>query len=184
MAESREIYQLGSPIIRSVALEVVDVQSDEIQTLIDDMIVTCKASKGVGIAAPQLGISQAIVIIASYPSERYPNAPLMEPTALSNPKIIAHAPTLHKDWEGCLSLPGIRAKVPRYTQIEVAYTSREGHAKRVTYNDFLARIFQHEYDHLIGKVFIDRIESTLDVVMEKEYQRIMEEAKNERQKQK
>lgn len=184
MVELREIYQLGSPVIRSLAEEVHDVHSEAIQTLIDDMIVTCKASKGVGIAAPQVGHAKAIVIIASYPSERYPNAPLMEPTALINPKIIAHAPTLHKDWEGCLSLPGIRAKVPRYTQIEVSYTTREGELQSVLYDDFLARIFQHEYDHLIGKVFIDRIESTLDVVMEKEYQRIMEEAKHERQKQK
>lgn len=173
MANLREIYQLGSDVIRSIAKDVDDVQSSEIQTLIDDMIFTCKSSKGVGIAAPQVNCSKAIVILASFPSERYPHAPTMEPTALINPKIISHSQEMVKDWEGCLSLPGIRAQVPRYREIEVSYLDRDGNEHRISYRDFLARIFQHEYDHLIGKVFIDRVESTLDVVMEKEYQRII-----------
>jgi len=173
MAHLREIYQLGSSVIRSVAQDVSDIASAEIQTLIDDMIFTCKESKGVGIAAPQVNCSKAIVIIASYPSERYPKAPLMEPTALINPKILSHSPKIIKDWEGCLSLPGIRAQVPRYSEIEISYVDRVGEPHTVIYSDFLARIFQHEYDHLIGKVFIDRVESTLDIVMEKEYQRII-----------
>jgi len=180
MANLREIYQLGSSVIRSVAEKVSDVHSADIQSLIDDMIFTCKESKGVGIAAPQVNCSQAIIIIASYPSERYPHAPMMEPTALINPKIISHSSSMLKDWEGCLSLPGIRAQVPRYREIEVSYTDREGSEHTVMYRDFVARIFQHEYDHLIGKVFLDRIESTLDVVMEKEYQRLMTEEKGER----
>ncbi len=173
MANIREIYQLGSPVIRSMAAKVEDVHSTQIQTLIDDMIVTCKDSKGVGIAAPQVNCPLAIVIIASEPSERYPSAPQMKPTALINPKIISHSHKMLKDWEGCLSLPGIRAQVPRYSEIEVAYTDRDGNEHHVIYSDFVARVFQHEYDHLIGKVFIDRVESTYDIVMEKEYQRIL-----------
>ncbi|KFL33213.1 MULTISPECIES: peptide deformylase [unclassified Sulfurospirillum] len=180
MANLREIYQLGSDVIRSVAAKVEDVHDVEIQTLIDDMIFTCKASKGVGIAAPQVNCAQAIVIIASEPSERYPNAPTMEPTALINPKILSHSHKIIKDWEGCLSLPGIRAQVPRYSEVEVLYTDRDGEEHTVIYSDFVARVFQHEFDHLMGKVFIDRVESTYDVVMEKEYQRIIGKTKGEK----
>lgn len=173
MANLREIYQLGSEVIRSMAEPVKEIHTPEIQALIDDMILTCQDSKGVGIAAPQVNCSKAIVIIASYPNERYPNAPKMEPTALINPKIISHSKEMFKDWEGCLSLPGIRAQVPRYNEIKVSYTDREGKSHTVVYHDFVARIFQHEYDHLIGKVFIDRVESTHDIVMEQEYRRII-----------
>lgn len=168
-----EISQLGSPIIRTVAKKVVGICSSEIQTLIDDMIFTCNESKGVGIAAPQIGHSLSIMIMASYPNTRYPYAPQMEPTALINPRVIDYSEEQVKDWEGCLSLPGIRALVPRHTHIEVIYLDREGKEQTVIFRDFLARLFQHEYDHLIGKVFIDRVESTQDIIMEKEYQRLM-----------
>lgn len=173
MSQTLEIFQLGSPIIRRVAKKVTDIKAPEIQTLIDDMIQTCLDSKGVGIAAPQIGHSLAIMIMASYPNARYPYAPKMEPTALINPKVLAYSEEQVKDWEGCLSLPGIRALVPRHTHIEVMYLDREGKEQSIVFRDFLARLFQHEYDHLIGKVFIDRVESTHDIIMEKEYQRLM-----------
>ena len=175
MSQLLEISQLGAPIIRFVAKEVRNILAPEIQTLIDDMIFTCKDSKGVGIAAPQVGHSLAIMIMASYPNKRYPYAPMMEPTALINPKVIAYSEETNKDWEGCLSLPGIRALVPRYNSIEVVYQDREGKEQQVIFQDFLARLFQHEYDHLIAKVFIDRVESTQEIIMEKEYQRLMRE---------
>ena len=174
MTKLLEIYQLGSDVIREVAQVVEDVQSDEIKQLIEDMIYTCNHLNGVGIAAPQVNASQAIIIMASKPNERYPHAPMMEPTALINPQIISHSEEMIKDWEGCLSLPGIRAQVPRYTQIKVSYTDTNATEHIVTFKDFVARIFQHEYDHLLGKVFIDRVESTKDIVMEKEYKRILE----------
>ena len=174
MPQHLEIFQLGAPIIRMVAKRVPDIKAVEIQTLIDDMIQTCVESKGVGIAAPQIGHSLAIMIMASYPNSRYPYAPQMEPTALINPKVIDYTEEQVKDWEGCLSLPGIRALVPRHTYIEVQYFDREGREQTVVFRDFLARLFQHEYDHLIGKVFIDRVDSTQDVIMEKEYQRLMQ----------
>lgn len=173
MPQSLEVFQLGSPIIRMVAKRVTDIKVPEIQTLIDEMIHTCLESKGVGIAAPQIGHSLAIMIMASYPNARYPYAPKMEPTALINPKVIDYSEEQVKDWEGCLSLPGIRARVPRHTHIEVMYCDREGKEQTVIFRDFLARLFQHEYDHLIGKVFIDRVENTQEIIMEKEYQRLM-----------
>lgn len=175
MPQRLDISQLGSLVIRSIAQKVSDIQTPEIQALIDDMIFTCNDSKGMGIAAPQVGHSLSILIMASAPNKRYPHAPIMEPTALINPHVISLSDENVKDWEGCLSLPGIRALVPRHTQIEVSYVDRHGKKQHAIFKDFLARLFQHEYDHLIGTVFLDRIESTKDVVMEKEYQRLMRE---------
>jgi peptide deformylase len=175
MPQCLEISQLGAPVIRTVAKKVSDIQTPEIQALIDDMIFTCKESKGMGIAAPQVGHSLSILIMASAPNKRYPYAPMMEPTALINPQVISTCDESVKDWEGCLSLPGIRARVPRHTQVEVSYMDRWGKKQHAIFKDFLARLFQHEYDHLIGFVFLDRIESTQDIVMEKEYQRLLNE---------
>ena len=90
-----------------------------------------------------------------------------------NPKILSHSDEMYKDWEGCLSLPGIRAQVPRYKEIEVSYLDRDAKQHIAQYRDFIAKVFQHEYDHLIGKVFIDRVESTNDIIMEQEYQKII-----------
>lgn len=102
-----EISQLGSPVIRAKAEQVSDIGTPQIQALIDDMMFTCKDSKGMGIAAPQVGHSLCILIMASAPNIRYPNAPMMEPTALINPHVISVSNESVKDWEGCLSLPGI-----------------------------------------------------------------------------
>ena len=175
MPQRLDISQLGSPVIRAKTEKVSDINTPQIQALIDDMMFTCKDSKGMGIAAPQVGHSLCILIMASAPNIRYPNAPMMEPTALINPHVISVSNESVKDWEGCLSLPGIRALVPRYAQVEVSYFDRNGKAQHVIFKDFLARLFQHEYDHLLGAVFLDRVESTQDVVMEKEYQRMMSE---------
>ncbi len=175
MPQLLTIAQLGAPVIRTIAKKVDDIHGHEIQALIDDMIFTCKESKGMGIAAPQVGEPWSILIMASAPNKRYPYAPMMEPTALINPHVLAVSDESAKDWEGCLSLPGIRARVPRHTQVEVRYYNRDGKEQHAIFKDFLARLFQHEYDHLLGAVFLDRIESTKDVVMEKEYQRLMAE---------
>lgn len=175
MPQCLDISQLGSSVIRTFAKKVSEIHAPQIQALIDDMIFTCEESKGMGIAAPQVGHSLSILIMASAPNKRYPYAPMMEPTALINPHVISVSDESIKDWEGCLSLPGIRARVPRHTQVEVSYFDREGKKQHTIFKDFLARLFQHEYDHLIGAVFLDRIESTKDVIMEKEYQRLMNE---------
>jgi len=175
MPQLLEISQLGSPVIRTMTQHVSEIDTPEIQTLIDDMIFTCNAAKGMGIAAPQVGHSLSILIMASMPNKRYPYAPIMEPTPLINPQVLSISDECVKDWEGCLSLPGIRARVPRHTQIEVSYFDRMGTKQHTVFKDFLARLFQHEYDHLMGTVFIDRVENSHDIVMEKEYQRLMKE---------
>jgi peptide deformylase len=172
------IYQLGSPALRKIAERINDVGDREIQQLIDEMLITLQESKGVGLAAPQIGRSLQLVIIASHPNERYPNAPQMEATAMINPQIISHSAEIEKDWEGCLSVPMIRGLVPRYREIEVEYTDRQGDRQTTKLTDFVARIFQHEYDHLQGKFFLDRVETNLDLVSEPEYYKILKEVRS------
>ena len=170
MAESLPIVQLGNPILRQQAQIIENIQDKWLQQLIDNLIATATVSHGVGIAAPQVSSSYRLFIVASRPNSRYPNAPEMEPTAMINPRIIAHSSEIIKGWEGCLSIPGIRGLVPRYQAIEVEYTTRDGQLHRQELTDFVARIFQHEYDHLEGIVFLDRVESTHDLMSEAEYQ--------------
>ena len=171
MGELLPIIQLGDPILRQKATLVENINDERIQKLIDDLTTTVAQANGVGIAAPQVAESCRLFIVASRPNPRYPNAPEMEPTAMINPKIIAHSTEIVKGWEGCLSIPGIRGFVPRSQAIEVEYTDRNGKLQKQEFTDFVARIFQHEYDHLDGIVFLDKLESTLDIMTEKVYQK-------------
>ncbi|RXK12070.1 peptide deformylase [Halarcobacter mediterraneus] len=164
-----QIAKLGEEVLRQEAKEVKDLNSKEIKSLIKKMLHCVKLSRGVGLAAPQIFESYQILIISSHPNDRYPNAPLLENEILINPKILNKSETLEKGWEGCLSIPGIRALVPRYKTIEVEYTKIDGSKIQIIYEDFLARIFQHEYDHLIGKVFLDRVETNSDIISEDIY---------------
>ena len=179
MTKALNIIQLGDPILRQQAEPVKNIKDESIQKLIDELIVTVLQVDGVGIAAPQVarsqraGQSHRLFIMASRPNPRYPKAPQMEPMAMINPKITAHSSETVKGWEGCLSVPGIRGFVPRYQAIEVEYSDRNGKLQKQELTDFVARIFQHEYDHLEGKVFLDRVESTLDLITEAEYQKLM-----------
>lgn len=171
---NHQIIQLGNPLLRQPSLPVENLADPSIQTLIDELIATAIAANGVGIAAPQMAISERLFIVASRPNLRYPHAPQMEPTVMINPKIIAHSPTTVKGWEGCLSVPGLRGFVPRYTTVEVEYTDRYGSIQNCQLTDFVARIFQHEYDHLEGILFIDRVESPQDILTEAEYQQLLD----------
>ncbi|MDD2894561.1 MAG: peptide deformylase [Aliarcobacter sp.] len=164
-----KIAKLGEKVLRLKAKKVKDIKGDETQKIISIMLETLKKSNGVGLAAPQISISKQIMIISSKPNARYPNAPLMEELVLINPKIIKTSKAKNKDWEGCLSIPGIRAQVPRYRKIEVKYKTIDNEKKTIVFKDFIARIFQHEYDHLIGLAFIDRVEITKDIISEEVY---------------
>ena|SRR3990167_6673568 len=172
MAQLLQIAQLGQKILRSKAKKVLKISSPAVQNLIDDMLVTLKEAEGVGIAAPQLFSPLQIFILASHPNNRYPNAPKMKPTAVINPIIVSTSKKTNKDWEGCLSIPGIRGLVPRANQIVVEYSDRKGRKCTKKFTNFVARIFQHEYDHLQGVVFLDRTDPA-DLVTEKEYQRLI-----------
>ncbi|MDV2996729.1 MAG: Peptide deformylase [Chroococcidiopsis sp. SAG 2025] len=168
-----EIIQLGNPILRSQAEFVENIDEPQIQQLIDDLLITVKQTNGVGIAAPQVGVGDRIFIVASRPNPRYPHAPEMEPTPMINPKISARSSESVKGWEGCLSIPGIRGSVPRDRAIEVEYSDRYGKLHKQELSDFVARIFQHELDHLDGIVFLDRLETNYDLITEQEYQKLV-----------
>lgn len=170
MAEILQISQLGNPVLRRQAQTIENPKDEQLQKLIDNLIHTAQNANGVGIAAPQVAQSYRLLIVASRPSARYPQAPTMEPTAMINPQIIASSNDVVKDWEGCLSIPGIRGLVPRSQAIEIEYTARDGKLHRQELRDFVARIFQHEYDHLDGIVFLDRVENAQELMAEEEYQ--------------
>jgi peptide deformylase len=173
MKLSNSIVTLGHPVLRQQTQPITDVGSTQLQQFIDRLIAVTLEAHGVGIAAPQMGRSLRLLIIASRPNLRYPYAPSMEPTALINPCLVAHSEEQVKGWEGCLSVPGVRGKVPRYRAVEVEYIDRWGHLQRQVWQDFVARIVQHEYDHLEGQVFLDRLESEADLISEEDFQRFV-----------
>jgi peptide deformylase len=169
MTKIAEIAQLGAEVLRQQAQPVTDVHIAETQQTINTLNITLASTEGVGIAAPQISISRQIIIIASRPTARYPDAPVMKPTVMINPSFKSLSGTREKDWEGCLSVPGIRALVPRYQSIEVHYSDPLGQLLETRLDGFIARVFQHEYDHLLGLVFLDRVEDNRDIISETEF---------------
>lgn len=170
----REIAQLGAEVLRQKAEAVADVHVAEIRQIIADMQATLAGTQGVGIAAPQISESRRIMIVASRPTPRYPHAPQMAPTVMINPEFEPLSDHKEKDWEGCLSIPGIRARVPRYREILIRYTDQRGEWLELRLDGFVARIFQHEYDHLEGRVYLDSVEDNRDIVSESEYFKLMD----------
>ncbi|BCG64941.1 MAG: peptide deformylase [Methyloprofundus sp.] len=173
MSQVREIAQLGAEVLRLTAIEVSDINAPTIQALLSDMLTTLADTNGVGIAAPQIAESWRVMIIASRPSPRYPHAPEMEPTVMVNPHFEPVSAIKESDWEGCLSIPGIRARVPRYKDITVNYQSAAGEQVKQSLTGFVARVFQHEYDHLDGIVYLDRVTDNRDIIAEAEFAKLM-----------
>lgn len=169
MSQQLKIAELGNPVLRSPANPIKNVHASSIQQLINNLISTAKETNGVGIAAPQVSESLQLFIVASRPNLRYPHAPTMKPTPMINPQIVTYSDEQEQGWEGCLSVPGMRGLVTRSKEIEVIYIDRYGQQQQRTFDGFVARIIQHEYDHITGKVFLDRVESTLDLMSDAEY---------------
>lgn len=177
MAIIRQIALLGHPVLRQKALPLADPAGSFVQSLIEDMLVTMVDANGVGLAAPQVYESLALMIVASHPNPRYPDAPSMEAIAMLNPELVWQSDELEKGWEGCLSIPGLRGLVPRHQRIRIRYTGRGGEPVEGEYAGFPARVFQHELDHLQGILYLDRLESSLDLISEKEYLRMLAEVR-------
>ena len=169
MTEVRPISKVGSSIIRQRSQIVTDYNDPQLDNLIDDLIATALAANGVGIAAPQVASSVRLFIVASRPSPRYPSAPMMEPTAMINPQIIDRSTAVIQGWEGCLSVPDVRGLVSRHDAIEVIYLTKYGELVQQELTGFVARIFQHELDHLDGILFPDRVADPTDLITEAEY---------------
>ncbi len=166
--------QLGDSVLRLHAKQVKTINSLKIKKVIKTMRNELMTSNGVGLAAPQIFESVRIIIIASRPSKRYPLAPDMEPVVMINPGFEVISAEIKKDWEGCLSIPGIRALVPRYSEIKISFFDEQGAQQELIAEDFVARIFQHEFDHLNGLLYLDRVEDNKDIIAESEFQKIME----------
>lgn len=150
------LRQLGDPILTQVAEPVTEFKTPALQDLIEGMLATLKEAQGVGLAAPQVGSLLQVLIVASRPNPRYPEAPQMQPLVMVNPRLLACSSEQVLGWEGCLSVPNCRGLVARAREVEVEYYTPEGVQQRVVWQDFPARIFQHEYDHLMGRVFLQR----------------------------
>jgi peptide deformylase len=167
-----KIAQVGEAVLKTPAIEVTRFD-EELRDFADALLATMFEARGIGIAATQVFDPRAIMIMASKPNARYPTAPEMEPMLMINPKILEQGGEPVKDWEGCLSVPGIRGLVKRHTYVKIEYQDIHGHRHVVEWQDFLARVFLHEYDHLIGKTWLDRVESVADIVGEAVYMKLM-----------
>lgn len=138
--------------------DVADLSHPDFQRFIDDLIRCGEENLGVGIAAPQVGLSARLFIMAPKPGPRYPDAPQVEPFAVINPEILRAYGDIQKGWEGCLSVPGYRGLVPRWEHVDAAWLDRDGNRRSATFSGFLARIFQHEFDHLEGILYPQRMD--------------------------
>ena len=153
-----EILKMGDARLLRVAKPVTEFDTDALHLLISDMFYTMQSVDGAGLAAPQIGVDLQLVIFGSdQRNERYPDAPLVPRTVLCNPVITPLSADEESDWEGCLSVPGLRGKVPRFTRIR--YTGFDQYGDRIdrTAEGFHARVVQHECDHLMGTLYPMRI---------------------------
>ena len=152
------ILKMGDPRLLRVAQPVTAFDTDELHNLVRDMFETMRSVDGAGLAAPQIGVDLQLVIFGTDAiNPRYPDAPLVPRTVLINPVITPLSSAQEEDWEGCLSVPGLRGKVPRYSQIRYTGTDPFGDPIDRTVDGFHARVVQHECDHLQGILYPMRV---------------------------
>ena len=155
-------------------IEVKQISGPKIQQLIQNMIETMREYGGVGLAAPQVHESLQIIVIEALGNVRKEedSTPL---TVLINPSLTIVSRRLIEDWEGCLSIPDLRGLVPRYQEVRVQAYDPLGNAISLHAKGFLARVIQHEQDHLIGKIFLDRMRSFESLAYLKEFSKYLQE---------
>jgi len=155
----REILKMGDERLLRIAPPVPPdmIGSAELDALIDDMFETMHHVGGVGLAAPQIGVDLQLVIFGFDSSERYPDAPPVPQTILLNPTIVPLSDEMEEGWEGCLSVPGLRGVVDRYSKIRYTGVDPKGEPIDRIAEGFHARVVQHECDHLIGRLYPSRI---------------------------
>lgn len=153
----RPILRMGDPRLLEIAQPVRDFNAPELQILIADMFDTMAAAGGVGLAAPQIGVGLQVVIFGFEASARYPEAGAVPQTILINPCITPLSTVEELGWEGCLSVPGLRGEVPRFTEIRYQGFDEDGQPVDRSVQGFHARVVQHECDHLIGRLYPTRM---------------------------
>lgn len=173
MGKILQIAQLGNPILRQPAETVLDIDAPDVQQLLDDLLATLADVGGFGLAAPQVYVPLRAFVMTTYPSQSFPDAPEIAPTVIVNPEILARSEEMEFAWEGCLSIPGLRGRVPRPSAIRARYLTREGQVVEEEFFGVPARVFQHEHDHLDGIVYLDRMENMKDLMTEKEFKKML-----------
>lgn len=156
-----KVARLGHPMLRRVAEPVppAGIGAREVQRLVDDLIETMREYDGAGLAAPQVHVSRRIVVFEVVANPEDPETSEVPLTVLINPEVTPVTETMEEGWEGCLSVPGLRGLVPRHAAVRVDAYDRRGKVLRFTAQGFHARIVQHECDHLLGTVYLDRMRS-------------------------
>ena len=153
----RPVLRMGDPILFRRAEPVAQFDTPELHALLQDMDDTMRAKSGAGIAAPQIGVSLQVVIFGVGANPRYPDAEEVPYTVLINPTLEPLGEDMAEGWEGCLSVPGLRGVVARYSQLRYRGFDQYGHAIDRTVSGFHARVVQHETDHLSGILYPMRI---------------------------
>lgn len=168
-----KVVRLGHPVLREVAepYTVEEIRSPETARFVVDMLETMDDYDGAGLAAPQVGVSKRVFVYGVDANPRYPDAEVVPRTVLFNPAWERLSDETDYEWEGCLSLPGLRGQVERYDHIRVTALDTRGEPVAFEAHGFHARVFQHEYDHLDGIVFVDRMEDTSTLAFLEEWQR-------------
>jgi peptide deformylase len=153
----REILRMGDPRLLRQAEPVIEFGTPELQALIEDMFDTMREANGAGLAAPQLGVNLQLVIFGFKQNARYPDAPEVPETVLLNPVLTPLSEETEEGWEGCLSVPGLRGVVPRWTRLRYDGVDQHGNPISREAGGFHARVVQHECDHLAGILYPMRV---------------------------
>ena len=154
---ARTVLKMGEKSLLERSSEVLEFNSPELDDLLQDMWDTMAAERGAGLSAPQIGVNLRVVIFGFDSNPRYPDAPAVPETVLINPVITTLNDYMEEGWEGCLSVPGMRGMVPRYSNIRYSGFDQYGQPLEREASDFHARVVQHECDHLDGILYPQRI---------------------------
>jgi len=169
----RKIATIGHPVLRQPVQRVTteELRSEAFQRLIDDLIETMRDASGAGIAAPQIYEPVSLCAIEVNNNPRYPYKPAIPLTILVNPVVTPTTDEQFDNYEGCLSVPNLRGLVPRFTQAHVSALDRHGNSLEFDVKGLSAGTFQHEVDHLQGKIFVDRVRDTTSLTTWTDFER-------------
>ncbi len=172
----KKVLRMGDPLLLEVAEPVAVFNTRALNDLVQDLLDTMAAQDGAGLAAPQIGVSQRVVVFGIAANPRYPDEESIPMTVLINPVIEPLSEAVADGWEGCLSVPGLRGEVPRYTHIRYRGFDQFGMKIEREVTDFHARVVQHECDHLDGILYPQRMTNMRAFGFEAELEKAAEAA--------
>ena len=173
------IVELGDPILRKRCKKIKDVFDPNIKTLIKNMFKSMDKAKGVGLAAPQVGLDLQLFLVSPNGKHKAPFTNIENSLVVMNPKLEFLDNKTAYEWEGCLSIPGYRGQVKRPNKIKLNYINTLGENCEEIYEGFTARIIQHEYDHLQGVLFLDRMKDLSTLMTDSYFEKLLHEYQTE-----